>query len=190
MKVKIYSLCLFLLLFWSALAPVIRSQTAPTNAPDYLPEPFQFVRDNLKLNDYLTALLNLRANQEKYLASKMKISFLEWIIQMENSVRDYEESYRYEDILYAKFPAMKSIVEQYRKDFADIKSSPIADYQMPDAIRTALKLGYKIVPYETRDRICRSTENNPKFCTDKRERAQSRNVFLSINFISFHVGAV
>ncbi len=46
-----------------------------------------------------------------------------------------------------------------------------------DAIRTALRLGYKIVPYESIDRDCKPPAENPEFCQDKRERRQAQNIY-------------
>jgi hypothetical protein len=52
-----------------------------------------------------------------------------------------------------------------------------ADPVYADAIRTALRLGYKIVPYESVDRDCKPTTENPQFCQDKREREQAQNIY-------------
>jgi hypothetical protein len=51
-----------------------------------------------------------------------------------------------------------------------------ADPVYADVIRTALKLGYKIVPYESMDMTCKSPEDNPEFCNDRRERGQAQNL--------------
>lgn len=52
-----------------------------------------------------------------------------------------------------------------------------ADPIYADVVRTALRLGYKIVPYESIDTSCRSPEDNPEFCNDKREREQAHNLY-------------
>jgi hypothetical protein len=177
---------------------------------------------------------------------------------LESFVGNYDEAYRYEDTLYADFPSTKYIIEQYKKDVADVKKSSVADYKMLDAIaaidsiadknqvimineehrtpfhraltlqllaklyskgfryfaaetvneedaeltsaairckkpelirltrvyadviRTALRLGYKIVPYETRDATCKSPERQSEFCNDRRERDQAKNLYERI----------
>ena len=244
-----------LILIFALLASPFIVQAQNQTSPEDLPKPYQFVKSYVKDNNYITPILDLKAREEKYLASKMRMSYLEWIIQLENSVGSYDEAYRYEDVLYGEFPSRKNEIKQYKKDIADVKSSPVADYKMIDAvaaidsiagknqvimineehrtpfhralttqllaklyakgfryfaaetineedaelnkrgypvqktgtytldpvyadtIRTALKLGYKIVPYETRDTTCKSPEDNPEFCTDKRERDQAQNLY-------------
>lgn len=52
-----------------------------------------------------------------------------------------------------------------------------ADPVYADVIRRALRLGYKVVPYESMDASCQPTADNPEFCTDKREREQARNLY-------------
>ncbi|MDQ4120399.1 MAG: hypothetical protein M3209_03025 [Acidobacteriota bacterium] len=52
-----------------------------------------------------------------------------------------------------------------------------ADPVYADVIRTALKIGYKIVPYESVDVNCKAPENNAEFCNDKRERGQAQNLY-------------
>ncbi|HLM62229.1 MAG TPA: hypothetical protein VK308_15600, partial [Pyrinomonadaceae bacterium] len=52
-----------------------------------------------------------------------------------------------------------------------------ADPVYADTIRTALKLGYKVVPYESVDQKCQSPADNPEFCIDKRERGQAQNLY-------------
>jgi hypothetical protein len=55
-----------------------------------------------------------------------------------------------------------------------------ADPVYADLIRTALKLGFKIVPYESMDSSCESPAKNPEFCNDKREREQAQNLYNRI----------
>jgi hypothetical protein len=52
-----------------------------------------------------------------------------------------------------------------------------ADPVYADVIRAALKLGYKVVPYESFDLNCRAPEGNPEFCHDRRERGQAQNLY-------------
>lgn len=44
-----------------------------------------------------------------------------------------------------------------------------------DMVRSALRLGFKVVPYEHRER-CEMRPDNPLFCQDERERGQARNL--------------
>jgi hypothetical protein len=245
-----------LLLILNLSAPLFFVAAQSPNQPSQdLPNPWQTTREQIKQNNYITPIFELKAQEEKYLASKLKSSYLERIIQLESWIGNYDEAYRYEDILYSEFPSTKNIIEQYKKDIVDIKNSPIAEYKMldaltaidsiadknqvimineehrtpfhraltlqllarlyakgfryfaaetvneedaelnrrgyptqktgtytadpvyADAIRVALKLGYKIVPYETRDSTCKSPEDNPEFCNDKRERDQAQNLY-------------
>lgn len=55
-----------------------------------------------------------------------------------------------------------------------------ADPIFADAVRTALKLGYKIVPYEDYLPECQSPDGNPEFCDDQRERGQARKLYERI----------
>lgn len=252
---KLKNRLLILLLMLNLFVPPFFIAAQSPNQPDDLPNPWQITREHIRQNNYITPIFELKAREEKYLASKMRDLYLEQIIQMENFVGNYDEAYRYEDILYSEFPSTKTIIEQYKKDIIDVKSSPIVAYKKldpvtaihsiadenqvimineehrtpfhraltlqllsalyakgfryfaaetineedaelnkrgyptqktgtytadpiyADAIRTALKLGYKIVPYETRDTTCKSPEDNPQFCTDKRERQQAQNLY-------------
>lgn len=259
MKFKTCAIALSLIINWLALLTTAGAQNAINQSPDDLPNPYLLTRDNIRRNNYITPIFELKAREKEYLASEQwKTSYLERIIQLESYVGNYDEAYAYEDLLYAGFPTTPKIIEQYKKDFADLKSSPVADYKMLDAvaavdsiaggrqvvmineehrtpfhraftlrlleklyahgfryfaaetveqsdtdlnkrgyptqntgyytadpiyadlIRTALRLGYKVVPYESADASCRSPENNPEFCSDKREREQARNLYERI----------
>jgi hypothetical protein len=237
------------------LSTSAQAQAIPNQSSEGLQNPFLLRKKYLSQNNYISPIFELKALEEKYLASPdMKSLYLETIIQFASYVGNYDEAYRYEDMLYAEFPSTKNIIEQYKKDISDIKSSPIAEYKMLDAvaaidsiadkqqvimineehrtpfhraltlellaklyakgfryfaaetvdesdaelnkrgypirstgfytadpvygdvIRTALKLGYKIVPYESMDMNCKAPENNPEFCNDQRERGQARNL--------------
>jgi hypothetical protein len=47
-----------------------------------------------------------------------------------------------------------------------------------DMIRTALKLGFKLVPYEFRSAVgCKNPEGKPNFCQNERERGQAQNLY-------------
>lgn len=46
-----------------------------------------------------------------------------------------------------------------------------------DAVRTALKLGFKLIPYERTEKCERKPDQSPVFCDDQRERAQARNIY-------------
>ncbi len=46
-----------------------------------------------------------------------------------------------------------------------------------DLIRTALKLGFKVIPYDVDDFNCTPKPDNPLSCQDERERVQARNLY-------------
>ena len=52
-----------------------------------------------------------------------------------------------------------------------------ADPVYGDMIRTALKLGFKIVPYEHIRTDCKNPRENPDFCQNERERGQAQNLY-------------
>lgn len=51
-----------------------------------------------------------------------------------------------------------------------------ADPVFAEVIRQALRLGYKLVPYESIDINCKPTDDNPEFCSDQRERGQAQQI--------------
>jgi len=56
-----------------------------------------------------------------------------------------------------------------------------ADPVFGDLIRTALKIGYKLVPYEhVRAVRCKPSPDNPMSCDDERERGQAKNLIARI----------
>ena len=256
MAVTIYTSFLMLIISLFGFSTSLEAQAIPNLSAENLTNPYLVRKKYLGQNNYITPIFELKAQEEKYLASpEMKSRYLEGIIQLESYVGNYDEAYRYEDLLYAEFPTTKKMIEQYKKDIADIKSSPLAVYKMLDAvaaidsvagreqvimineehrtpfhraltlellaklyargfryfaaetvdesdselnkrgyptqstgfytadpiyadvIRTALKIGYKIVPYESFDAKCKAPENNPEFCNDGREREQAQNLY-------------
>lgn len=52
-----------------------------------------------------------------------------------------------------------------------------ADPVYGDMIRTALKLGFKIVPYEHMRVDCKNPADNEDFCQNERERGQAQNLY-------------
>jgi tetratricopeptide (TPR) repeat protein len=259
MKFKTCAAGLSLIIALFLFSSLTIAQNAGAQSTDDLPNPFLLTRDNIAQNNYITPIFDLKAREEKYLASpRFRQSYLERIIQLENFVGDYDEAYRYEDMLYSDFPTTKRMIEQYKNDIDDIKKSPVAGYKMLDAVdaidaiagsrqvimineehrtpfhralalqlleklyakgfryfaaetvdesdadlnkrgypaqntgyytadpvyadlvRTALKLGYKVVPYESMDMTCKAPEDNPVFCDDRREREQARNLYERI----------
>ncbi|HEX8196799.1 MAG TPA: hypothetical protein VF571_11480 [Pyrinomonadaceae bacterium] len=255
MMVTIYTSFLMLMISLFGFSMPVEAQVIPNQSAEGLQNPFLLRKKYLSQNNYISPIFELKAQEEKYLASPaMKSLYLEAIIQFASYVGNYDEAYRYENMLYADYPSTKNIIEQYKKDISDIKSSPIAEYKMLDAvaaidsiadrqqvimineehrtpfhraltlellaklyakgfryfaaetvdesdaelnkrgypirstgfytadpvygdvIRTALKIGYKIVPYESMDMSCKAPESNPEFCNDRRERGQARNL--------------
>lgn len=49
-----------------------------------------------------------------------------------------------------------------------------------DLVRTALKLGFKIVPYEAPYQTCEDPADNPNYCQNLREKTQAENLYSSI----------
>ena len=250
MKFKNYQSTLLLIFALLAL-PFIG--TAQNQTAEDLPNPFQIAAKYIEQNNYITPIFELKAKEEKYLASpQWKTVYLEMMILLQTYVSNYEESYRYENILLESTPSYKRVREMYAKD---ITASPVADYRMLDAldaiesaadrqqvimineehrtsfhrastlqllrrlyakgfryfaaetldpkdaelqkrgfptqnsgfytadpvyadlIRTALKLGYKVVPYESFDANCRPPDDNRELCNDRRERGQAQNLY-------------
>lgn len=52
-----------------------------------------------------------------------------------------------------------------------------ADPVYADMIRTGLRLGFKIVPYEHIPTGCKDPADNPDFCQNERERGQAQNLY-------------
>ena len=253
MKFKNYQSTLLLIFTLLALSFVVRAQN---QTAEDLPNPFQIAGKYIKQNNYITPIFELKAKEEKYLASpQWKPVYLEVMILLQGYVSNYEETYRYENILLESTPSYKRVREMYAKD---ITASPLADYRMLDAlaaiesvaerqqvimtneehltpfhraltlqllhrlyakgfryfaaetldaedtelqsrgfptqktgfytadpvyadlIRTALKLGYKVVPYESFDANCRPPDDNRELCNDRRERGQAQNLYERI----------
>ncbi len=245
---------LLLIIGLFVISPAARTQTE--QPPEDLPNPIQVGGKYTKQNNYITPIFELKARDEEYLAApRWKTGYLEMMIHLQSYVGDYDEAYRYENVLLQSTPSYQRIREMYAKD---ITASPVADYKMLDAleaieavagkrqvimineehrtpfhramtlqllarlhskgfryfaaetvaiedaelnkrnyptqstgyytadpvyadvIRTALKLGFKIVPYESMDPNCKSPENNPEFCNDQRERGQAQNLYERI----------
>jgi hypothetical protein len=55
-----------------------------------------------------------------------------------------------------------------------------ADPVFGDLIRTALKIGFKVVPYDISETNCQPKPDNPMFCQDERERGQAQNIYERI----------
>jgi hypothetical protein len=239
----------------------LSAQNTPVK-PEDLPNPFQFSAQYVKQNNYITPIFELKAREAKYLASPgLRGAYLEMMILLEGYVGNYDEAYRLENVLYEGFPSTKQIKDQYKGEITDLKTSPVADYKMldaldaldaattnrqvvmineehrtpfhraltqqmlarlyrkgfryfaaetltsgnlpnapedtelerrgypvqktgfytadplyADAVRTALKLGYKVVPYESIDPNCAAPDDNPELCNDRRERGQAQNL--------------
>ena len=251
MKIKLFQMLIIISLMLSIFSFNTFAQQT-TN----LPNPFQIVKKYVEQNNYITPIFELKAKEEKYLASpQWKTVYLEMMILLQSYVSNYEESYHYENILLKSQPPNKRVREMYAKD---ITVSPVAGYKMlkvldaiesvaggrqvimineehrtpfhraltlqllsrlyakgfryfaaetlfdtdaeinrrgfptqktgfytadpiyADAVRTALKLGYKVVPYEDYLPECKSPDDKPQFCNDQRERGQARNLYERI----------
>ncbi len=253
MKTVINRFCLLLLMGIFVFLPAEAQTSQP---PEDLPNPIQVGAKYLEQNNYITPIFEIKAREEQYLAApRWKTAYLEMMISLQSYVGDYDEAYRYENILLQSTPSYKRVREMYAQD---ITASPVADYKMLDAleaieavagkrqvimineehrtpfhraltlqllaklyangfryfaaetvnevdtelnkrgypvqntgtytadpvyadvIRTALKLGYKIVPYESTDTTCQAPADNPIFCADLRERVQAQNLYERI----------
>ncbi len=229
----------------------IRAQIEPPKSD--LPNPYEIIQKYTKQNNYITPLFELKAQEDKYLASRIwKTVYLDVMIYLEGYIGNYGAAYNYENILYEGNQGYRRMREEYAKD---ISASPVADYKMLDAlgaieavadtrqvimineehrtpfhrattlqllsrlyakgfryfaaetvsatdtelnkrgyptqstgfytadpiyadtIRTALKLGYKVVPYDSIPTGCQSPAGNPEFCNDLRERGQAQNLY-------------
>ena len=245
---KSFRLIIFIFIF-SLLTSTIFAQ-------DALENPFTVAGKYTKQNNYITPIYELKALEEKYLAApQWKSTYLEMMVLLCGYVGNYDEAYRYENLLYESNPSYKRVREMYAQD---VTSSPLGDYKTLDAldaiesiagreqvimineehrtpfhravtlqllsrlyakgfryfaaetlyetdaelekrgyptqstgfytadpiyadtVRTALKLGYKVVPYENIDAKCKSPDDNPEFCNDRRERGQAQNLYERI----------
>lgn len=52
-----------------------------------------------------------------------------------------------------------------------------ADPVYGDLVRTAIKLGFKVVPYDLSPKGCKNPPDNPNYCQDVRERGQAQNLY-------------
>jgi len=254
MKFVIHRFCLLLMTGLFVVSSAARTQTV--QSPEDLPNPDEVADKYVKQNNYITPIFELKAQEEKYLASSaLKQTYLVAMILLQNEVGNYDEAYRLLDIISKSNPQP----EPYRKMLAkEITVSPVANDKMLDAldaievvadsrqvimineehltpihravtlqllsrlykkgfryfaaetleerdselnkrgfptqqtgyytadpvyadtIRTALKLGYKVVAYESVDPKCQSPADNPEFCIDQREQGQAQNLYNRI----------
>ena len=107
------------------------SQSQKKEQNDSLQKPFAILREHLKLNQYLKPLITLQKKEEAYLNSPLKESFLEAVILLNSYLGDYEEAYRYEEILLAHFDSFNKLREQNKKE---IKSSRVDSLAMVSAL--------------------------------------------------------
>ena len=86
----------------------------------------------------------------------------------------YKKGFRY----LAAETIAESDTELNQRGFPTRKSGfYTADPVYGDMIRTALRLGFKIVPYEHMRTDCKNPEDNADFCQNERERGQAQNLF-------------
>lgn len=244
---------IFLLIDLLVFSTFAKSPNAQDQLPGDLPNPSEIYRKYVGQNNYITPILELKAQEEKYLASPaLKLTYLETMILLQNAVGNYAEAYRLLDVISKGSPQPKPYRDMLAKE---ITESPVAGDKMLDAldaietvadsrqvimineehltpihravtsqllsrlykkgfryfaaetveekdselnrrgfptqstgfytadpvyadvVRTALNLGYKVVPYESIDMNCQATADNPDLCTDKRERGQAQNLY-------------
>lgn len=115
----------------------VKTQTVQTQKLEDLPNPFQVLVSNVQKNNYITPLVQLKANETKYLASPIwKETYLEMIILLEGFVGNYAEALRYEDQLYKGATANVKASRATGAEITSISSSPIADFKMLEAVKT------------------------------------------------------
>lgn len=135
MKVKIYTFFLLLFINLCALSPSVKAQTVQTQKSEDLPNPFQVLTTNVKKNNYIAPLIELKANEAKYLVSPVwKETYLEMIILLEGFVGNYNGALRYEDLLYKSSTANVKAGKPSGAEITNMSNSPIADFKMIDAV--------------------------------------------------------
>lgn len=84
-----------------AFSPFVKSQTVQNQPTGDLPNPYLLIKDNLKRNNRITPLFELKAMENKYLASPMwKEPYLDVMIYLEGYVGNYGAAYDYEKFFY------------------------------------------------------------------------------------------
>lgn len=135
MKFNIYAFFFFLIINLSAFSPIVKAQTIQNQAAKDLPNPYEVFGKYVKQNNYITPLIELKAMEDKYLASPIWAEpYLESMILLEGWVGDYEEAYKYENMLYETSPVYKQIKNSRKNEIPDAGKSPLADYKMLDPL--------------------------------------------------------
>lgn len=133
MKFNIYTFLLFLFINLFAQSLFIKAQTEPPKSD--LPNPYEIFGKYVKQNNYITPLFELKAMEDKYLASPIwKEPYLESMILLEGWVGDYQEAYKYENTLYETSPVYKQRKNVLKGEISDAGKSPLADYKMLDPL--------------------------------------------------------
>ena len=109
---------------------------AQTESPKSdLPNPYEIFGKYVKQNNYITPLFELKEMEDKYLASPFwKEPYLESMILLEGWVGNYEEAYKYENVLYETSPVYKQRKNALKAEIPDAGKSPLAGYKMLDPL--------------------------------------------------------
>jgi hypothetical protein len=117
------------------VSPAARAQTVQNQATGDLPNPYEIFGKYVKQNNYITPLFELKAMEDKYLASPIwKEPYLESMILLEGWVGNYDQAYAYENKLYETSRVYKQIKNSLKNEIPDTGKSPLADYKMLDPL--------------------------------------------------------
>jgi hypothetical protein len=129
MKNVIYRFYVLLLISLFVVPPVAVAQTGQPLA-ESLPNPYKIFGKYVKQNNYITPLFELKAMEDKYLASPIwKEPYLESMILLEGWVGNYDRAYAYENTLYETSRVYKQIKNSLKNEIPDAGKSPLADYK-------------------------------------------------------------
>jgi hypothetical protein len=129
---------------------------------------------NFKMLDAVDAIESVAENHQVIMINEEHRTPFHRAVTLEMLEKLYKKGFRY----FAAETVTESETDLNKRGYPTQKTGYYsADPIYADVIRTALRLGYKIVPYESLDATCRAPENNPEFCNDKREREQAQNLY-------------
>lgn len=132
---------------------------------------------NYKMLDAIDAIDSIAGKHQVIMINEEHRTPLHRAVTLELLEKLYKKGFRY----FAAETVTEDEADLNRRGYpTQATGYYTADPVYADVIRRALKLGYKVVPYESMDASCKSPEGNPEFCTDKREREQAQNLYERI----------
>ena len=132
---------------------------------------------NAKMLDALDAIEAVADSRQVIMINEEHLTPIHRAVTLQLLSRLYKKGFRY----FAAETVEEKDSELNKRGFPTQQTGfYTADPVYADTIRTALKLGYKVVPYESVDPKCQSPADNPQFCLDKRERGQAQNLYERI----------